>query len=106
MSENEKVKILTFTTGDGECWGLKKSFIADHRAKEYAGTDPDTTYESEFEYVMGDSFEAIDWMQNNMNPSDYEKEMFQIKKPADISFIQKFEIDESAEISEKEFAQP
>lgn len=44
--------------------------MAENRAKHYADRDPDTTYESEFEYTMGDNYELIDWYRSNMNPDE------------------------------------
>ena len=54
----------------GHIWRVDMEFVASHRAKHYADKDSDTTYQEEFDYVMGDDYEAIDWYQNNMDWSD------------------------------------
>lgn len=54
----------------GYVWLIDLAFVADHRAKHYAANDPDTTYQDEYDFVMGDDYEGIDWYQNNMNWSD------------------------------------
>lgn len=54
----------------GYVWQIPLSVIADLRAKHYAAVDPDTTYQEEFDYVMEDSYEGIDWFKNNMDFDD------------------------------------
>lgn len=62
---------LIFKNDDsGETWALPKEVVARDRAEYYVKKDPDTTYQQEFDYVMNDSYEAIDWFRNNMNPED------------------------------------
>jgi hypothetical protein len=96
------IKYLYFKTSDGETWKLPKLFIAEHRARHYANRDKDTTFESEVNYVMGDNYEANDWMRNNMNTEDYEKAMIQVKGPDNIPFLDKFEDDDRKEMWEQE----
>lgn len=55
----------------GFVWHVPIEVIADNRAKYYAEKDKDTTYQDEFDYLVEDDYEAIDWMLNNMNWKDY-----------------------------------
>jgi hypothetical protein len=55
---------------EGYVWSVPVDYIAMQRANYYATNDRDTTFEDEFNFVMEDSFEAIDWFLNNMNWSD------------------------------------
>lgn len=54
----------------GFVWHVPLEAIAKHRAKYYAERDKDTTFEDEFEFVMRDDLEALDWFQNNMDFED------------------------------------
>jgi hypothetical protein len=55
---------------DGYTWLVPLAHVAAHRAKYYAAKDPDTTYQAEYDFVMKDDYEGVDWFQNNMNLSD------------------------------------
>jgi len=57
-------------TQNGHVWEAPLEVIADHRAKYYAENDKDTTYQQEFDYVMNDDYEGLDWYQNNMDFKD------------------------------------
>lgn len=65
----------------GFVWAVPLSAIADHRAKYYAERDEDTTYQEEFDFVMEDDFEGIDWFANNMDWSDVADKATLIKSP-------------------------
>ena len=69
-----KTKMLEVTMEDGRTFHVPLKLIAESRAKYYSEVDPDptpeATYKAEFDYTMEDADEAIDWYQNNMNPSD------------------------------------
>ena len=54
---------------EGFVWHVPLLAVAEHRARYYAD-DPDTTFDEEVEYVMGDDYEGIDWFANNMDFSD------------------------------------
>lgn len=54
----------------GYVWHVPMEAIAKKRAEYYAKRDPDTTFEAEFEFVMEDDFEGLDWFQNNMDFED------------------------------------
>lgn len=55
---------------NGHVWRVPLEAVADHRARYYAQRDPDTTYQQEYDYVMEDEYEGLDWFQNNMDFSD------------------------------------
>jgi hypothetical protein len=67
-------------TDSGYVWHIPVEVVADNRAKYYRDieakreqlSDEDATlvYKEEFDFVMKDSYEAIDWFVNNMNFSD------------------------------------
>lgn len=54
---------------EGFTWHVPLLAVAENRADHYAD-DPDTTREEEIAYVMGDSFEGLDWFANNMDFAD------------------------------------
>ena len=75
------MKIIEITFEDGRVYGVPLSFVAEHRAKYYAKIDEDTTYQEEYDYVMDDDYEGIDWIQNNMDWSDFAVKTFLIHRP-------------------------
>jgi hypothetical protein len=86
----EKKPALLFTSEEtGEQWALPKEVVAGDRAKYYANQDVDTTYKEEFDFVMEDDYEAIDWFRNNMNPEDVIDHFVLIKKPREESISRK-----------------
>lgn len=62
---------------NGAVWGIPLREIAHHRAEYYATKDPDTTYQEEFDYVMNDEYEGIDWFKSNMFWSEVSAEELQ-----------------------------
>lgn len=68
MKKKNKNLILQYRNGAE--WAIPIHNIADHRAKYYAEKDPTTTYQEEYDYVISDDHEAIDWFLNNMNWED------------------------------------
>ena len=66
---------------NGYSWIFPAHLVAKNRAEYYAKTDPDTTYEKEFEYTMNDDFELKDWFLNNMNWEDVSKRARLIDQP-------------------------
>lgn len=66
---------------NGHVWHVPLQFIAEHRAKYYAERDEDTTFQEEVDFVLGDDYEGIDWMQNNMNFEDYWSVAVKVKTP-------------------------
>lgn len=67
----------------GHVWHVPLRRIAEHRANFYKN-DPDTTRQKEIDFVMGDDFEGLDWLANNMNFEDYEDVAILVKSPAKI----------------------
>lgn len=72
-------KTIQFTFENGEVWEIDLHEVADHRAKYYASRDKDTTYQEEYDYVMNDLHEGIDWFFNNTNPEDFEGKFRKVK---------------------------
>jgi hypothetical protein len=64
-------RYITFKLSNGELWGLPLRHVAEDRARYYAARDPDTTYQEEFDYVMRDDSEGLDWFHNNTNYEDF-----------------------------------
>jgi hypothetical protein len=54
----------------GYQWHVPLSAVAKNRAAYYAERDKDTTYQDEFDYVMEDEYEGLDWFLNNMDFCD------------------------------------
>jgi hypothetical protein len=65
------MKYITFELENGDLYGLPLEEVARVRAEYYAANDPDTTFQEEFDYVMNDSYEGIDWFRNNQDPEDF-----------------------------------
>lgn len=84
-----------FELGDGSIYGYPLERIAHDRATYYAKNDPKTTYEREFEFVMEDDYEGIDWLQNNMNPKDEDFVIIQHATKSGIMFRINEELEDS-----------
>lgn len=67
-------KVIQITT-EKAVYNLPLRFVAEHRAEHYKEED----YDEEVEYVMGDHYEGIDWLQNNMDYEDFEKALVKVK---------------------------
>ncbi len=58
-------------TNQGHVWHVPLIKIAENRADFYVTRpDPEATRDDEIAFVMDDTYEGIDWFQNNMNWSD------------------------------------
>lgn len=66
---------------NGAVWGIPLATVADNRATYYAEKDKDTTYQEEYDYVMSDDYEGLDWFLNNMNWVDVMMDAYEIKPP-------------------------
>ncbi len=66
----------------GFVWHVPLSAVADNRAKYYAENDPDTTYQEEFDYVMDEHSEGLDWFWNNMDFRDVADKAKLVSTPA------------------------
>ena len=98
------MRYLRFNCKNGDVWGLPLSKVAEHRAEYYADSDYESTFKEEFEYVMGDSFEGLDWFRNNCNPDDFaECDYFLVSKAQKANFYDMINESEGsiAEINEK-----
>jgi hypothetical protein len=79
-------KFLEWTFPDGSTWRVPARVVAESRARYYAEKDPDTTYDEEFAYTLGDDYEISDWFFNNMNPEDVLHHAVRVKPPIPLSF--------------------
>jgi hypothetical protein len=70
---------IHLTLSDGSVWAIDGHVVAHNRATYYAEKDPDTTYEDEYKFTMGDEFELTDWASNNMNWDDVKHTARQVK---------------------------
>lgn len=94
------MKYIIFDLKDGSSWGLPLKLVAVNRAKHYA-EDPDTTFEEEFDLVMDNPYEGIDWYQNNCNPEDFKiTDYKRIAPPATYSLFEMLGECEDMEIGE------
>ena len=60
-------KRVRITLADGRIFSVSGHDVAHNRATYYAEKDKDTTYESEYEFTVNDSYELKDWLFNNMD---------------------------------------
>ena len=65
-----KEKYLRVIMPDGSKWDVPVMLIVNDRAKYYAETDPETSFDKEVEYALNDEYEITDWAANNMNWKD------------------------------------
>lgn len=65
----------------GYIWEVPLETIAKHRADYYAERDQDTTFQAEYDYVMEDPHEGLDWFLNNMDFKDVEKDAKFVRAP-------------------------
>lgn len=65
----------------GFVWEVPLEAVAKHRATYYAAHDRDTTFQEEFDFVMGDEYEGLDWFHNNMDFEDIEADAKFVKAP-------------------------
>lgn len=55
------MKYLVATLINGERWGYPAERIARNRAEYYVDTDPDTTYQTEYDYTLSDDDTVQEW---------------------------------------------
>lgn len=96
-----KTKCIVFEREDGSKFALPLIKVAEKRAKYYAEKDKDTTFESEVEFVMNDSFEGIDWFRNQQDPDDFKNDIIQISDMSELSLNELIN-NSSADIEEVE----
>lgn len=92
------MKYITFELENGDLWGLPLEEVAKVRAEYYSAKDPDTTFQEEFDYVMNDSYEGIDWFRNNQDPYDFTGKYILIKAGAEETLYDRIGRSESIRI--------
>lgn len=60
-------KVIQIKTDCNRMFNVDASEIAENRSRYYSERDDDTTYQEEYDYIINDDSEMIDWMQNNMD---------------------------------------
>lgn len=78
-------KCLVFIRNDGSKYALPLKLVAEARAKYYAERDKDTTFESEVDFVMRDSWEGADWFLNQCDPEDFGDEFLVLQEADELS---------------------
>ena len=63
-------KYLRVTMPDGSKWDVPVMLIVNDRAKYYAETDLETSFDEEVKFALEDKYEIQDWATNNMNWKD------------------------------------
>lgn len=76
-----KERYIELKYANGSIYGIPVRVIADDRAKYYEKHDKDTTYQSEFDYVTEDDYEALSWFGNNMDMIDIADHLVMISPP-------------------------
>lgn len=66
----------------GFVWRVPLGVIADSYASYYVGEDADSKYEDEYQFIMEDAYQGIDWFVNNMNWEDVEHCAMKVAFPA------------------------
>ena len=74
-----KTKYLRVTMPDNSKWDVPARLIAHDRAKYYA--EKGESYQEEYDYVINDDSELIDWAAGNMNWSDVKDMAMKIELP-------------------------
>ncbi len=69
-----------------EIWELPLKVIAGHRASYYKKKDG-SDWQEEFDFVMEDDVEGIDWITNNMHLEEFEDFVKKTKTEKDIDWI-------------------
>ena len=61
------MKYLVMTMPNGEKWRVPAEMIAKNRAKYYGGKEGSERYKDEYNIILEDDFELMDWASNNMD---------------------------------------
>lgn len=67
-------------TDNGYVWHVPLHIVADNRARYYASKEGEGNYQDEYDYVVDDNYEAIDWFQGNMDWSDVSDKAILVKQ--------------------------
>lgn len=85
-----KIKVIQMDFSTGHKYQIPLSIIAEHRTNCYADKDGfavnSEEYSEEMEFVMNDSFEGIDWLQNNMDWDDVKEHAVLVQEDTAIDF--------------------
>lgn len=79
------MKIIEFEY-ETEIWEFPLHIIAENRANYYKEKDG-SDYKEEFDFVMEDDYEGIDWVTNNMNLEDFDKFVKKTKTEKTVDWI-------------------
>ena len=60
-------KKIIITLDDFRVVSIDAHLVAHDRAEYYSKNDTDTSYQEEYDYSIGDNFELVDWLFNNMD---------------------------------------
>lgn len=93
-----ETKFIEFQFSDGT-WRIPAHIIARDRASYYAehdtgataGDDFQEAYQQEFTYTMGDDYELTDWLRNNMNWEDVERDAFKVKEAPTVPYAKQWQ---------------
>lgn len=80
------MKMLQVKFRNGEVKEIPVQVIAANRAEYYSATDENTTYQEEYDFIMDDENEALDWFVNNMYWKDVEKEAVDVSKAEELDY--------------------
>ena len=69
----------------GHYWRFPMAHVAKHCANYYVDTDPKTTFEEEYQRMLSDPEECVEWFWNNMDWVDVEDVAELFQKPAPIT---------------------
>lgn len=76
-------KYLRVSMPDRSKWDVPCSIIAKSYAEYYDERDADTTYQEEFDFVIKDNYELMDWASNNMDWEDVEGWAIKVEESED-----------------------
>jgi hypothetical protein len=82
VSTMPRVTELQIEMPDGSWWSVPARVIAENRARYYAASDSDTTFEKEFDFTLRDADELTDWASNNMNWADVAQHARRVEIPS------------------------
>lgn len=68
MSNKKRQIKITFENGDE--FLVPVTVVAEHRADYYRKKEGEAAGQMEYQFTLTDSYEAIDWLQNNMDWRD------------------------------------
>lgn len=93
-----QMKYIHITFANGETWKVPAQVIAEDRAKYYADldaqrgnvSDRDEAYREELEFTLGDDYELMDWMSNNMDWKDIKPHAVKVREAPTPNYSREF----------------